>query len=138
MPLEYVLTGWSMNSPMSANAPIASKRASISRCDRPRMSPLRKTFSRPVNSGLKPAPSSSSAATRPRVVDAPGGRLQRAADDLQQRRLARAVAPDDADRLAARDVEADVAQRPELAVVLAARAGEHLLQPVARRRVKRR
>ena len=33
MPLEYVLTGWSMNSPMSANAAIASKRWSISSAD---------------------------------------------------------------------------------------------------------
>ena len=30
MPVEYVLIGCSMNSPMSANAQIASKRASIS------------------------------------------------------------------------------------------------------------
>ena len=34
----------------------------------PMISPLMKTFSRPVNSGLKPAPSSSSAAIRPRVT----------------------------------------------------------------------
>ena len=42
-------------------------------------------------------------------------RLQDASDDLQQRRLARAVASDDTYRLATVDIEADVAQRVELA-----------------------
>ena len=67
---------------------------------------------------------------------AAGGGLQRAADDLQQRRLAGAVAADDADGLAAPDVEADVGERREFPVILALAAGEELLQPVARRRVE--
>ena len=47
--------------------------------------------------------------------DVPFGRVGGAGDEAQQRRLARAVLPDDADGLAAMDVEADVAQRPEVA-----------------------
>ena len=57
----------------------------------PRIEALRYTFSRPVRSGWKPAPSSSSAASRPRRSHGAGGRLDDAADDLEQRALARAV-----------------------------------------------
>ena len=46
--------------------------------------------------------------------DPPLGRLGDARQDLEQRRLARAVVADDADHLAALDLEIDVAQRPEL------------------------
>ena len=80
----------------------------------PRMAPLRKMFSRPVSSGWKPVPTSSRLATRPVIVDAARGRLGDAAEDLQQRALARAVAADDADDLALLDLEGDVLQRPEL------------------------
>ena len=52
-------------------------------------------------------------------LDRARGGLQRAADDLQQRRLARAVAADDADRLAAPHLERDAVQRREIAVVAA-------------------
>ena len=45
-------------------------------------------------------------------------RTQGAADDLQQRRLAGPVAPDDADSGSARDLERDVPQRPEFPEVL--------------------
>ena len=37
----------------------------------PRIAPLRKTFSRPVSSGWKPVPTSSSEPTRPRIVGPP-------------------------------------------------------------------
>ncbi len=47
------------------------KRSSISASVSPRIEALRWTFSRPVNSGLKPAPSSSNAATRPWTVICP-------------------------------------------------------------------
>src|SRR5438552_4071547 len=47
------------------------------------------------------------------------GRIGGAGDEPQERRLARAVLADDADGLAAMDVEADVAQRPELFRLLA-------------------
>ena len=57
--------------------------------------------------------------------DVPLGRVGGAGDEAQQRRLAGAVLPDDADGLAAVDVEADVAQRPEVALALA-RAGQAL------------
>ena len=65
MPLEYVLTGWSINGPISAKAAMRGEARSISARPRPMISPLRNTFSRPLNSGLKPAPSSRSAETRP-------------------------------------------------------------------------
>src|SRR5690606_6720797 len=52
-----------------------------------------------------------------------------AADHLQQGRLARTVAADDADRLAAADVEGDVGERLE--IPLPPRAREHeLRQPL--------
>src|SRR5439155_13574947 len=71
MPLEYSLTGRSMNSPISAKASIDGMALAISARLRPMISPLRYTFSRPENSGLKPAPNSSSAAMRPRVTTPP-------------------------------------------------------------------
>src|SRR3954453_19012787 len=43
----------------------------MSRRDIPRIAPLRYTFSRPVSSPWKPVPTSSRAATRPRVLDTP-------------------------------------------------------------------
>jgi glutaminyl-peptide cyclotransferase len=48
--------------------------------------------------------------------DAPGGRLENAADDLQQRALAAAVGSDQADDFAAFDAEGDIAQSPEVGV----------------------
>ena len=50
---------------MFANSTISSKRLRISLRRMPRMAPLRKTFSRPVSSGWKPVPTSSSEPTRP-------------------------------------------------------------------------
>ncbi len=44
---------------------------STSRLDMPRMEPFKKMFSRPVSSGWKPAPTSSSEATRPRISTRP-------------------------------------------------------------------
>ena len=52
---------------MSANAMISSNRASISWLFKPSTEAFMYTFSCPVNSGLKPEPSSSKAATRPLV-----------------------------------------------------------------------
>ena len=65
MPLEYVLTGSWICSPTAANSRIAGKRWSNSARDTPSVDALRKIFSIPVNSGLKPAPNSRIAATRP-------------------------------------------------------------------------
>ena len=71
-------------------------------------------FSRPVSSGWKPVPTSSRLATRPSSLDpaAVGSVMRR--EDLEQRALAGAVAADDADHLAALDLEGDVLERPEL------------------------
>src|SRR5665213_2067043 len=54
-----------MNCSSSAKATISSKRFSISRLDSPSSEAFRKTLSRPVRSGWKPAPSSSRAANLP-------------------------------------------------------------------------
>ena len=59
------LTGRSMNCPISAKPSMRGNASSNSSRDNPMISPFRYTFSRPLNSGLKPAPSSSKAATRP-------------------------------------------------------------------------
>ena len=66
----------------------------------PRIAPFRKMFSRPVSSGWKPVPTSSRLATRPHSSTRPRGRLGDAAQDLEQRALAGAVAADDAEDLA--------------------------------------
>jgi hypothetical protein len=115
MPLEYTLTGWSRNSPMSAKAAMSSKRRATSARDIPRIAPFRKTFSRPVNSGLKPAAELEQRRDAPVHVDRAGGRRERARDDVQQRALAAAVSTDDSDGLPAPDLERHVAERPELA-----------------------
>ena len=62
---------------MPANSSIAGIAARVSVRDSPSNSPLMKTFSRPVNSGLNPAPNSSSADTRPLRETQPvvGGRI---------------------------------------------------------------
>ena len=91
-----------MKSSSSANATISSKRAAISRLDRPSIMPLMKTFSRPEISGWKPAPSSISADTRPFTSTVPAVGLPDAGDQLQHRALAGAVAADDAERPARR------------------------------------
>ena len=54
-----------MKSSISANSTISWKRRSISRRDIPSITPLMNTFSRPLISGWKPAPSSIRADTRP-------------------------------------------------------------------------
>ena len=56
---------------MSANSTISSNRLMISCRFMLRMAPFRKTFSRPVSSGWKPVPTSSSAPIRPRSLASP-------------------------------------------------------------------
>ncbi len=82
----------------------------------PRIAPFRKTFSRPVSSGWKPVPTSSRLPTRPRIAARALGGSRDARQDLEQRRLPGAVAPDDPERLAFLEVERDVAERPDLLV----------------------
>src|SRR3982074_904517 len=95
----------------SAKATIASNFSAISRRVIPRIAPFRKMFSRPVSSGWNPVPTSRSEATRPRVR---ARRLRAAGEDLEQRRLAGAVAADDADHFAPPDLERHVVERPEI------------------------
>ena len=71
IPDEYVRTGRSIDSSSSAKATISSKRSWICRRRRPWSEPLRYTFSRPVKSGWKPAPSSSSEPIRPPAATCP-------------------------------------------------------------------
>ena len=58
-------------------------------------------------------------------------RLQDGGDDLEQRRLSRAVHAEDADGVAAADGEADVAERPEFMVEATASRIERLSDPGA-------
>ena len=138
MPLEYVFTGWSMKSPISAKAAMSS----IALVDLPLAEARgsrrsgRRCRAR-VNSGLKPAPSSSSAATRPWITAVPEVGCRMPGDDLQQRALARPVLADDAEGLAAFHVEADVVQRPKILMALQAVERQQFLQPVARLVVNR-
>src|SRR5580765_8010948 len=60
-----------MKSSSSANATISSKRSRMYERFRPRIEPLRKTFSRPVKSGWNPAPSSSSVPILPPTSSRP-------------------------------------------------------------------
>ena len=85
-------------------------------------------FSRPVSSGWKPVPTSSRLPTRPWISTRPVGRLGDARQDLQQRPLAGAVAADDADDLAVRDLERHVPQRPERSLRLGDRRRRWLEQ----------
>jgi hypothetical protein len=65
IPDEYVRTGKSMNSSRPAKATISSNCSRTYARLSPWIEPLRNTFSRPLRSGWKPAPSSSSDPIRP-------------------------------------------------------------------------
>ena len=73
-----------------------------------------KTFSRPVSSGWKPAPSSSERGQPAPRHDLALVGLQDPGDALQQRRLARAVVAENADGRALLDVDVDVVERDEV------------------------
>ncbi len=51
MPLEYRLTGVSMNSAIPAKSTMSSNDPRMAAVDIPMIAPCRKTFSRPVRSG---------------------------------------------------------------------------------------
>ncbi len=95
---------------------ISSNRARASLRESPSMMALISTLSRAVRSGLKPTPSSMKGDIRPLTSIVPESIAVDAGEALQQRALAAAVAPDDAEELARRYVEADVAERLELVV----------------------
>ncbi len=71
IPLEYRLTGVSMNFPIPLNSTMSSNFALISRRFMPRIAPFRYVFSRPVSSGWKPVPTSRMLPTRPRIIALP-------------------------------------------------------------------
>ena len=110
----------SMNFSTSAKATISSNLRAISVCFMPRMAPFRKMFSRPVSSGWKPVPTSSSEPTRPQISTRPSVGSVMRRQNLQQRALAGTVAADDADHFAALDFERDVLQRPDCGLIMAA------------------
>ena len=70
-------------------------------------------------------------------IDRAGRRMQDSGDHLQQRALARSVLSDNAERLAALHLEADVVERPEILVALQTIQRQQLLEAVARRVVDR-
>ena len=70
-------------------------------------------------------------------TDRAGSGMQDPGHHLQERALAGAVLPDDAEGLAALDLEADVVERPEILVALQTIQGQQLLEAVARRVVDR-
>ncbi len=101
----------------SAKSSTASNRCRASRLDSPIRTPLRIALSRAVISGSKPTPSSMNGARRPAMRTLPAvGRID-AGQDLEQRALARSVLAHDPEELALVDVEGDVAQRLQLAVL---------------------
>ena len=69
------------------------------------------TLSRAVSSGLKPTPSSMNGDRRPRTMMLAAVDVVDPGDALQQRALAAAVAADDAEELALRDLDVDVVDR---------------------------
>ena len=71
IPDELHLTGVSRNSPTPAKATISSNFDEISARRIPATAPCRKTFSRAVRSGWKPAAASMSAPTRPTIAERP-------------------------------------------------------------------
>jgi hypothetical protein len=68
------------------------------------------------------------------LLDTARRRLDDAADHLEQRALAGAVVADQTDRVARSDIEADIAERPEVLLVRAARTAQRD-DPLLERRV---
>ena len=130
MPLEYSLTGRAINSPISAKASMEGMARSISARLSPMISPFRKTFSRPLNSGLKPAPNSSRAAMRPRVTTRPLVGCRMPATICSSVLLPEPFGPYQRQRLAFFDLEADIAQRPKIGMELALVERQRLAQAV--------
>ena len=85
----------------------------------------------PRELGVEPGAQLQQRCDAPVQLHRPRRRRQRSANELQQRRLARAVPSDDAHRRARRYVEAHVPQRPEITIEAAPAAPRELLQPIA-------
>ncbi len=116
MPLERWRNGVSTKSPTSAKSMMSSNLASTSSRSIPCSPPTMCRLSRTVRSALNPPEMLTSGATPPTKRTQPSSGIKVPATSLQQRALALPVRADDADRLALRDLERDVAQRPELAL----------------------
>ena len=99
--------------PSSANSSTESSLAAASRRPSPNITPFSATFSRAVKSGLNPTPNSMNGASRPPSGSSrrPPGRCWK---DLQQRALARAVAPHDPEELTPTHIEGDPTDGPQL------------------------
>ncbi len=89
--------------------------------------PLSTTLSRAARSGLKPTPSSMKVDMRPLHQMLPAVDAVDPGEALQQRALARAVAPDDPEELSRAHVEGDVLERPEGLVARAAHGVQRAL-----------
>ena len=100
------------------------------------ISPLMKTFSRPENSGLKPGAQFQQRGHAPAGHHPAGGRLEDAADHLEQRAFAAAVRPHQTDHLAALHAERDVPQRPEIGVERFVPQGIQFADPVEGRLIQ--
>ena len=112
MPLEYRLTGVSMNRSISAKATISSNLRAISRAHaQDRAVQVDVLAARQL--GVKAGADLEQRAHAAVHLGAALGRLGDARQDLQQRALARAVAADDAQHLALVQLERHVAQRPD-------------------------
>ena len=123
IPDEYVRTGRSIACSSSANATISSKRVRISERRSPWIAPFRKTFSRPVKSGWKPAPSSSSEPMRPSALTRPAVGLMIPAISRSSVVLPEPFRPMRPDRFTGRDAERHVVQRPDVLAAASGRAG---------------
>ena len=102
-----------MCSPMSAKATISSRLASISAGASPSSAAARSMLSSPEYSGWKPGPQLEQRSDAPAHAHLAAGRRDDVGDDLEQRRLARAVLADDAERLARGELERNVVERAE-------------------------
>ena len=87
------------------------------------MIPFSTTLSRAARSALKPTPSSMKVDRRPLHPDPAGVDAVDPGEALQQRALAAAVAPGDAEELALPDLEGDVVERREASRAACGAAG---------------
>ena len=127
-----------MNFSTSAKATISSNLRWISARRMPRIAPLKIDVLAPGQFRMETGADFEQAANAAVNLGTPGGRFGDAREQLEQGRLAGAVASDEAEHLARHHVEAHVAQRPHvaLAVVRAAlvrRAAEHRARDPRRR-----
>ena len=130
IPDEYVLTGRSIACSSSANATISSNRSRISRSREPLERAVQLDVLAPGEVGMEARAELEQRPDASAGRDRPVGRPDDPGDQPEQRRLAGAVAPDEADGLARRDRDGDVAERPDLLRTRPAARDEELLERV--------